>query len=368
MSVTTRHLIGWWLSLGVVGVFVGLRLWVRSRRDNSWGKDDWLSIATMLMLIVQMIVTTLMMLEFDAPDWGTNMAAIVRFMKYSYAGSTLYLVILWMIKAQLLVFYHRLMENLGKLQLLINISAGIVFIMGLIAILINALHCQPISRQWNPDPAHQCPDQTNNPVFTFVVTVNVLTDVLIMILPFPILRNLHQPMKVKLGLVGVFLLGLVVIVVSIIRIVTILNTVDIFLISNLSYVETYVAMIISALPTLRVLFLGHRGRAYGSSYSNSGPTGTPSRLTSDKPHTLRSGQMQSRITAHSDADSFGSDIELANVDDKNVDAGGEDGAIRKTTEITIQTRPVGTSDRQSEGSGSGGFVGWEGNGSPRRNQ
>lgn len=35
--------IGWWLSLGVVGVFVGLRLWVRSRRDNSWGKDDWVS-------------------------------------------------------------------------------------------------------------------------------------------------------------------------------------------------------------------------------------------------------------------------------------------------------------------------------------
>lgn len=36
-------------------------------------------------------------------------------------------------------------------------------------------------------------------------------------------------MKVKLGLVGVFLLGLVVIIVSIIRIVTILNTTDIFL-------------------------------------------------------------------------------------------------------------------------------------------
>lgn len=130
------------------------------------------------MLIVQLIVTSLMMLEFDAPDWGTNMDAIVRFMKYSYTGSTLYLVILWMIKAQLLVFYHRLMENLGKLQLLINISGGIVFIMGIIAIFINALHCQPISRQWNPDPAHQCPPQTNNPVFTFVVTVNVLTDVL----------------------------------------------------------------------------------------------------------------------------------------------------------------------------------------------
>lgn len=78
--------------------------------------------------------------------------------------------------------------------------------------------------------------------------------------------------------------------------------------------------------------------------------------------------MQSRVTAHSDADSFGSDIELANVDDKNVDAGGEDGAIRKTTEITIQTRTVGTRDRESEGSGNSGFVGWEGNGSPRRNQ
>lgn len=43
------------------------------------------------------------------------------------------------------------------------------------------------------------------------------------------LRNLHQPMKVKLGLAGAFALGLVVIVVSIIRVVTILNTTDIFL-------------------------------------------------------------------------------------------------------------------------------------------
>lgn len=64
------------------------------------------------------------------------------------------------------------MENLATLQLVVNISAGVI------AILINALHCQPILRQWNPDSAAACPPQINNPVFTLVVTVNVLADVL----------------------------------------------------------------------------------------------------------------------------------------------------------------------------------------------
>ena len=65
--------------------------------------------------------------------------------------------------------------------------------------------CYPVAKFWNPTLEGTCEQQTrfwySNPL------LNLLTDVWLLILPIPVIRQLQLPKKQKLGLVVIFALG-----------------------------------------------------------------------------------------------------------------------------------------------------------------
>jgi hypothetical protein len=137
----------------------------------------------------------------------------------------IYLLDLCLIKVSILLFYnhfasankafHRIVRGLMLLVVLGSLAMIVASIMG----------CNPPSDAWSPRvfihggmgiKDFHCYDPTN--LWYFSAGFNLLTDFVIWVLPLPFFLNLQSmPLKRRLGLVGIFSIGIFAIVASAIR-------------------------------------------------------------------------------------------------------------------------------------------------------
>jgi hypothetical protein len=74
-------------------------------------------------------------------------------------------------------------------------------------ILLGFLICHPVEANWNPMLyGAQCGDQTMT--FAAVGAADVITDLLILLVPIPILMKLRLPRRNKIGLLAIFCMGI----------------------------------------------------------------------------------------------------------------------------------------------------------------
>lgn len=108
-------------------------------------------------------------------------------------------------KISLLIFYARIFP-VRKFQICSYVLGSFVLALGIAILFQTIFQCSPISYGWdrsidNGSCIHQM-------VFYRAVSpLNVLTGVLILVLPMPLVWRLHAPRGQKLALTGVFLLG-----------------------------------------------------------------------------------------------------------------------------------------------------------------
>ncbi|KAL9606486.1 MAG: hypothetical protein Q9179_000351 [Wetmoreana sp. 5 TL-2023] len=81
--------------------------------------------------------------------------------------------------------------------------------------------CSPVRKSWRPRTPGNC--LPNDATFYGLATVTIIFDVIIFILPVPLLMKLSINMKKKIVLCGVFLLGLLTTVCSVMRMLQILT-------------------------------------------------------------------------------------------------------------------------------------------------
>ena len=73
------------------------------------------------------------------------------------------------------------------------------------AALVNIFQCSPVEAAWNPSIPHKC---VNLQAMLKVISVeDVLTDVLILCLPLPMVWQLKMSTKLKWQITGMFLVG-----------------------------------------------------------------------------------------------------------------------------------------------------------------
>ncbi|MCJ1248191.1 hypothetical protein MMC30_005408 [Trapelia coarctata] len=95
------------------------------------------------------------------------------------------------------------------------------------AVLQTLLFCDPFFANWDSAaPEAVCGDRLA--AFVAVGTINLLIDVTVIILPMPMLWALRLPVAKKLGLTAIFGIGVVICIISVIRVVTLaqINTTD----------------------------------------------------------------------------------------------------------------------------------------------
>ena len=126
--------------------------------------------------------------------------------KMAIANISLWLATAAATKASLLLLYYRLFSPSQRFCLAIYIVTAIVFCQWLSLTLASIFQCNPIAAFW--DHTIQGAVCINLPRFTVVSGVlNLMTDVLILCLPIPMVWGLNTTNAQKVTLTGIFLLG-----------------------------------------------------------------------------------------------------------------------------------------------------------------
>lgn len=118
--------------------------------------------------------------------------------------------------------------------------------------------CKPVEAQWNiAIEGAECLDTKK--VYLGASIPNVITDILLLILPVPYVWKLHAPLSQRMILVGMFSLGVFVSVVSVVRLCILMGlnlangdvTYNLSQVFIWSLVEVQVGLICGCLPSLR---------------------------------------------------------------------------------------------------------------------
>ncbi|KAI3554862.1 hypothetical protein CABS03_08299 [Colletotrichum abscissum] len=134
-----------------------------------------------------------------------------------------YALFLWSLKLCLLNFYSRFVDIFGWGKAVTNALWWFIVITFFVILIPTLAECRPLYFMWSPDPtgANTCHRALGN-LITMAV-FNIVTDIALIIFPFPIFRHVKLDSKVKVQLVLLFSIAGVVVVITIMRLPMILN-------------------------------------------------------------------------------------------------------------------------------------------------
>ncbi|KAM0243311.1 hypothetical protein ACHAPO_000156, partial [Fusarium lateritium] len=176
-----------------------------------------------------------------------------------YVAAIIYVVCGSLAKIALLIFYLRLSP---QRWFKIAVYSSMFFISGYTIGLFFAVMfaCHPINKNWDITvTGGSC---VNQPVLYFATAaVNIASDVILFVLPLPMVFKLQLPFKQKIGLMGIFTIGSLTVITSIVRISLLpgmLKSMD--LSWEIAYpsiwiiVESNLIIMCATMPTLRKFF------------------------------------------------------------------------------------------------------------------
>ncbi|PLB52725.1 hypothetical protein P170DRAFT_454011 [Aspergillus steynii IBT 23096] len=242
----------------LTAVVVALRLFTRLYFIRTPGWDD--------LLIVLSLIADICFFAFliEEVRYGLGKEAatldpgrIQSQTKALYVTIPLYNLSLNLTKISMILLYRRLFPTRGY-QIILLIALICVVLSGLWMILSAIFFCIPVHAFWDPAAPQNCLPKTA--VWCLNAAIQIVSDLIIVILPMPVLTHLRLPKRQKLVLIVVFALGLFVCATSVVRlgaVIQLLNSNDASKANApaalWSFIETNVAIISACLPPLRPL-------------------------------------------------------------------------------------------------------------------
>lgn len=137
--------------------------------------------------------------------------------RVNFAGRPVYQLGISFFKIALLISYLRLVKGTDqkKYRVVVWATAWLVFLSHLGCTLSLIFACTPIDKSWNPLREGTC--LAPGPSFTGYAIVTIISDVVVALLPLPVLLRLNVRLEKKIGLIGLFALGLFTTLCSILR-------------------------------------------------------------------------------------------------------------------------------------------------------
>ncbi|KAK6823652.1 hypothetical protein PG987_013909 [Apiospora arundinis] len=191
--------------LAIASIAVGLRFYTRARVLGIIGFDDWLCLTSLVVLLALGSSGLVLAGEGLGRHVGTlpQPDGFSNYMKTFYVLIILYNLAIVSFKLCFLAQYHRIMTT-KRMRRLIYAAAAFVGIWTLSQLCLHIFQCHPISGFWQPGPGAKCLPRL--PGWYSNAAGNIVTDVLILLLPLPMIRALNLPRAQKLGLIGIFCL------------------------------------------------------------------------------------------------------------------------------------------------------------------
>ncbi|KAM3555847.1 hypothetical protein MY1884_005369 [Beauveria asiatica] len=203
---------------------VGFRLWL-SFRGRGLMADDYVAAASLLLAFIYSVLTIVQTrygLGLPLRLRSEDLDDAATYKKVNFAGRPIYQFGVSLFKVALLISYLRLLQATSKRNYRVLICAAIVAVLlghlGSAFALIFA--CKPVRFSWDfkvSDPHPTCVNLSQTSLIYSLITI--ISDVLVAVLPIPVLLTLKIANAKKAGLVGVFLLGLFTTICSVLRLV-----------------------------------------------------------------------------------------------------------------------------------------------------
>ncbi|KAG4425145.1 hypothetical protein IFR04_001712 [Cadophora malorum] len=242
-------------------VTVALRLYCRHFYLKIVGVDDW------IMLGALCATTGLAIMNGFHVSLGTGrhlddlplLEILIPTLKHWYAYQIVYPFVLYLVKLSILALYYRILTQ-KNFRLWVWIVMGVITTQTIVVMFVQAFECRSHPQNaWSPTFPQGCNDVAAS--YYSMSTINVVTDVIILVMPLPTLAKLHINARRKLALVGIFSTGGVAILASCLRFyalhvyaVTKDPSYDAIYILLWSQIEVNLAIISASAPALRPLF------------------------------------------------------------------------------------------------------------------
>ncbi|KAF5578880.1 integral membrane protein PTH11 [Fusarium pseudocircinatum] len=136
-------------------------------------------------------------LEIRKRSYGSKWVLVVEQMQ---------IVTIWLMKYCLLLMYNRLTMSLSQNLAVKFVTAYVTAGLLVMEVLYLGVWCRPFNQYWAVPPDNAQCSAARNHLITNAIT-NITSDIMIILIPMPILLKSQLPLKRKAVLVGVFALG-----------------------------------------------------------------------------------------------------------------------------------------------------------------
>ncbi|CAF9925812.1 hypothetical protein IMSHALPRED_006787 [Imshaugia aleurites] len=283
-------------------IAVILRFQARRMAKIRYEADDWLILAG-LFFTLGVVICALLGVRYGSGRHTILLKNPADIGKLLLSGEVIWGFAISTIKGSLLYLYYRIFFVSRKFTIALCVVGVFVVCYCLTQSFASIFQCMPVDSNWTIGVKHYCVNTDLGA--TIIAGLNVLTDFAILILPMPLLYQLQKPLKERIQIMGMFLLGGLVCFASIYRCV---------LTHEISYtdpawtdvratiwttVELCIGVLSACLPTMRPLFSRSRGKQDPG--AEQGQEKSDSRGRSDQSLSLqesRSIPSQSKAFAH----------------------------------------------------------------------
>ncbi|KAI1176792.1 hypothetical protein F4777DRAFT_597194 [Nemania sp. FL0916] len=203
--------------IALATIAVGLRIYTRAYLVKHVGADDYLALLALISAIstgISQCINTKNGLgkhswDLEAPD------EIIRYFKNFYVSIAFYNAGLMAVKLTFLAQYYRALA-LKRFQTVCIVAMIIVGAWSLSQVLVGLFICTPVAGFWDKSLHARC---IPVPLQWYVnAGGNIISDIIVFVLPLPVLTHLNLPKVQRLTLVGIFSLGFFTCAISVIRI------------------------------------------------------------------------------------------------------------------------------------------------------
>ncbi|KAF6823495.1 CFEM domain-containing protein [Colletotrichum musicola] len=258
---------------------VPLRLYARWSTMHRFATDDWIMLVCGVLFAVFVVLGQLAgAIAFGEDIWMVSADELTLGLKIFFIDESFYLVCLGLTKISVLFFYLRIFPN-KTFRRATYWTMGYIILTTTVLLFMQIFQCIPFEFNWvgwkGDFGPHQC---LNINTLAFVAGgLSISHDVIILILPLPLLIRLNMSWRKKSGIGFMFSLGIFILITSCVRLQYIVNftrslnpTWDFTDPLVWSGVEVSVSMIVVCLPALRTLVQKVIPDLFGSSAASKG--------------------------------------------------------------------------------------------------
>ncbi|KAJ5629807.1 hypothetical protein N7528_003464 [Penicillium herquei] len=145
---------------------------------------------------------------------------LVVYLKTMFTGSILYTGCIGCIKLSILMLYRRLFPT-KAMKAAVNVVGMIVILWAACGILSGCFTCMPTKKLWDPTVPGACMDLGK--YYYGLQIPNIATDAMILVMPMHTVWNLPISRTQKMGLSGIFIVGLLTLAFDIVRLISLID-------------------------------------------------------------------------------------------------------------------------------------------------